>query len=287
MSGDWGTGHGSDGPEGQKGWFSVNMEAGRVKSPNIYFTTITTAGKIPPRPGSDSSVPSPFPSSYSLSGHRVEEQVTLLPRHPRGAQRKWSPEHVLEPLAPTPPLGSRCRSPRGGWDKPKRGRRSIQHPEVQRPRTVERRPARKSRKEPLHPEPTTVPGRSPGPRPGGAASPASRTSPARRARVRSASEGPAPPGPPSCADVTRSPPTRPSSLLSRAGLWPMGKQGRDGWTAARERQKASGVQLRPCSPEAALPPGPARLKGWRASLLHAPLGPKGPSPAPAAVPAQR
>lgn len=242
LSEAWGIRHRNDGPEGQKGWFSANMEAGRIGSPNVDCTTISTAGNTRSarqrfqRPG---TLPLKLLPARPLSGGTV----TLLPRHPRGVQRKWSPEKALRALAPAPPLRSTCWSSReAGRSRDAGGvpfsalRCRVPEPSSGDPPGAPGRGLR-TRSPP--------PSRSPGPRPGGAASPAARTSPARRARARSASAGPAPPRPPSCGDVTRSPPTRPSSRLSRTGLRPMGAQGRGGWTAARERQRASGVQLRP------------------------------------------
>ena len=48
-------------PEVRRTGSLVKMEAGRIRSPSN--TTTTMAGKIPARPGWDSSVPGPSPSS--------------------------------------------------------------------------------------------------------------------------------------------------------------------------------------------------------------------------------
>lgn len=44
--------------------------------------------------------PDPFPSNYYLNSQSLRwETGEPLPRHPRGVQRRWSPEDVLEPPA--------------------------------------------------------------------------------------------------------------------------------------------------------------------------------------------
>lgn len=103
---------------------------------------------------------------------------------------------------------------------------------------------------------------SPGPRPEGAALPASRTTPASPAGARSASVGPAPPRPPSCADATRPRPLAP--LPPRPGDTANGgaEAGRiDGSPRGTKGcgRKAAGVLLAlgPCAPTGS-PPAPRR-----------------------------
>lgn len=80
--------------------------------------------------------------------------------------------------------------------------------------------------------------RSPGPRPGRAASPTSRTNPARQAGGRSSSAEPALPRPPSCADATRPRPLAP--LLSRLS-WNCGQRGRRGGEGGRKPERDKGL----------------------------------------------
>lgn len=198
--------------------------------------TATTAGTVPP--GQSGTPASRAPPRQALPERSPRWETGDLPSpgthvgsRGGGVQRThFGPQDLARGR-------KRCPPGRQG-SAPKRGRRSIQHPKVLRPRTLARRgpPRTSGRGTPRTRGPPES--GSPGPGSGSAASPASRTAPARRAAARSASARPAPPRPPSCADATR---PRPLVLVARAGPrpGPMGARGWGGRTGAREGQRAA------------------------------------------------
>lgn len=174
-----------------------------------------------------------------------------LPWHPRGFQRRWSPEDVLEPPASSPgeqalPTPEGREAPRNTGNAPFSTLRCCV-PELPGSSGLPGTPGRGPRS---RDPPASF---SPGRRPEGAASPASRTTLARRAGVRSASARPAPPRPPSCADATRPRPLAP--LPPRPGAAANGDAGAgraDGSPKESKGcgQRAAGVLL-------------SRPSGWR------------------------
>lgn len=198
--------------------------------------------------------------------------MTPFPQHPRGVQRRWSPEDALEPPASSP--GEQVSATPGGWEGPRNAddvpfsTLKCYVPEPWGGGGLPGNPGRGlgTRSPPLS--------SLPGPKPEGAASPASRTSPARRAGARSASVGRAPPRPPSCADATWPRPLTSFSLVpvpgfdqwrcrgSAGGRQPEGVKGLsvDSCGRARRRRSSRGPARkeslpapRPLGPSAAPP----------------------------------
>lgn len=205
-----------------------------IKSPDIYL--IITAGKVPPRPDWDPSIPgSPQVLPERSLGREtgdLSSPGTHVGSTGSGVQRThFSPRHLARGRKRCPPreAGKRPET-RAAFHSATRGAASQNpHAAAVRPELQKGTPA-------LGGPP---PSGSPGPGSGGAASPASRTAPARRAGARSASGGTAPRRPPCCADATRPRPLAPSSRGPGPGpdQW-----GRRGGAGGREPERDKGLR---------------------------------------------